>query len=340
MEQYSNLPKRLNFIEFFPVSLFGGVMGLSGLCFSWRLACGLWNLNRLIGETIGGASILSFVVLTIAYLIKCFRYPSLVRQEFANPASVSFFATFIISLLLIPGILLPYSPLIAAGMWSLATVLMFIFAWYVLRKWIDNQQLPENVMPAWILPIVGTLDVPIIGTKLQLPGIQEACLIFFGIGIVFTLLLMTIIFSRLLFQNQLSEALQPTLLILVGPFALAFTGYEGLSGNQDIVAGVFFYFDLFLLLLLGSKIAYLPVSCPFRVSWWSVSFPLSAITIAAFHYEEHKHDAIHQVLAGMLLGVTTVVILYLFAQTIFQIMKGTFNSSANPIIKTPTITSI
>jgi tellurite resistance protein len=331
MERRDNTNKSLGFFEFLPVSLFGSVLGLSGLCFSWRVACKLWHLNEMIGELIGMIAVLNFIVLTTAYLIKCRRYPAIVRQEFENPVSVSFFATFVVSMLLIPGILLPYFPVFSIVMWSLAAILMFIFAWYVLRKWIDSQQLPENAVPAWVLPIVGTLDVPIVGTRLHLPGIREVCLLFFAIGIIFALVLMTIIISRLLFQGPLPEGIQPTLLILIAPFALAFISYEGLTGKQDILSSAFFYFDLFLLLLFGSKIAYLPVSCPFKLTWWSVSFPLTAITISAFHYDQHSPDLIHGLLAGLLLIVSSLTILFLLIQSVTRIVKGTFNSLSMPV---------
>src|ERR1700761_343189 len=88
------------FLEFMPVSLFGAVMGLAALCFSWRLAEVAWHVGSLPGEVIGGAAIATFVILTIVYLIKGMRYRSLVKAEFASPATMSFFATVTISVLL------------------------------------------------------------------------------------------------------------------------------------------------------------------------------------------------------------------------------------------------
>jgi tellurite resistance protein len=312
------------FLEFLPVSLFGGVMGLCGLCFAWRQACELWHINRLIGELIGFIAILAFIVLTVTYLAKCFKFPQLIRQELNNPVSVCFFATFIICLLLLPGILLPYLPLLAKIMWCTGTFLIFLFALYVLRKLIDHQQIPENALPVWVLPVVGTLDVPVVGNRFTHEGVHEICLMFFGIGLVFAIILITIILSRIFFQNPLPEATQPTLLILTGPFALAFTCYEGLSGTQDLFAAVLFYFNIFLLLLLGSKIALIPKACPFRVSWWSVSFPLTAVTISSFMYAKHHTDWVHQLLAVGLLTGSTVVIIYIFFLTLSKIIKGTF----------------
>ena len=329
MEQNSSVSHQ-TFLEFLPVSFFGGVMGLCGLCFSWRLAGRVWHISLMVSETIGWLAVLAFAILTVAYLIKVIRHPILVRTELTHPVSVCFFATFIVSMLLIPGILFPYLPNIAIEMWLFATFLMLLFAWYVLRSWIDNQQLSENAVPAWVLPIVGTLDVPIIGNHLPIRGVHEICLVFFGIGIIFSIILPTIIISRLLFQKPLPGNIQPTLLILTGPFALAFTGYEGLTGQQDMIAAVFFYFNLFLLLLFGSKIFLLPKSCPFKATWWSVSFPLSAITIAAFHYSEHQTDLIHQLLAAFLLLVTSLVILYLLSQTLYRIWTGKFATLSFP----------
>lgn len=313
-----------SFIEFLPVSLFGAIMGLTGLSFSWGWAEKAWGFPAAIKDSIGTVALVAFVALIAAYLIKCFRYPGLVKKEIEHPVSVSFFATVIISLLLIPGIILPYSENAAIVIWAAGAIMMFLFSWFVLRKWLDNQQDPGSAMPAWIIPIVGTLDVPIVGYRLPVPGIHEICLAFFAIGLVFSIILTTLIISRLLFHAQLPEALQPTLLILVGPFALAFSGYQSITGLQDTTASVFFYFDLFLLLIFGSKIFLLAVCCPFRVTWWAVGFPLVAFTIAAFRYSSHQHSIAFQIMSGAMLVISTAVIAYLFVQTSYKIITGRF----------------
>jgi tellurite resistance protein len=323
---------RMQLLEFLPVSIFGAVMGLSGLSFAWRLAGKLWQLKLNISEVIGGAAILLFLVLLVTFIIKFRRYPLLLSKELDHPVTVSFYGTFIISLVLIPGLLLPYFPGLATVIWCIAAIMMLLFAWFVLRKWLDHQQAPENAMPVWVIPIVGTLDVPIVGAHLPIYGIHEICMVFYGIGLIFAFILLILIFSRLLFQAPVPEAVQPTLLVLASPLALAFTGYENLTGLQDTFATVLFYFNLFLLALLACKIILLPKVCPFFVSWWSVSFPLSAVTISAFLYAEHRPELIHQVIAGLLLVMTAAVITFLGIQTLYRIFKGTFTTliSAQP----------
>lgn len=316
--------KKISFLEFLPVSFFGGVMGLCGLCFSWRLASKMWNLPSWISEIIGAMAVIAFLILGILYLLKLKRYPAIVKQEFSHPVSLSLFATVIISLLLLPGVILPYNIPIAIILWSTGTLLMLYFSLMVIRKLIDNQQDASNGLPVWLLPVVGTLDVPIVGLKLPINAFHEVCGFFFGVGIIFSIILITIILSRLIFQPQLSKETQPTLLILVGPFALAFSGYLGLNSVLDLTAKVFFYFDLFMLVLLFSKIFLLPNCCPFRVSWWSVSFPLVAITIASLNFAKIINQLAFEIIAVVLLTISSVIISYLFIQTISRIIKGEF----------------
>jgi tellurite resistance protein len=313
-----------SFLQFLPVSLFGSVIAITGLSFSWGRAEEIFNTANWIKPAFGMLAGMVFILLTICYLLKWIRYPAIVRKEFDHPVSVSFFGAFIISLLLLPGLFLAYYPKLATAMWCVGALLMFGFAWIVLRKWFDHQQDPGNAMPAWIIPVVGTLDVPIVGYRLPVAGIHEICLFFFGVGLIFSIILMTIIISRLLFQSPLPDALQPTILILIGPFALAFSGYESLTGSQDMVASIFFYFDLFLLFILGSKIVLLPNCCPFRVSWWAVGFPLAAMTIAAFRYQAHKQHVLFKIIPGTLLAISTVTILYLIFQSLYRLITHQF----------------
>jgi tellurite resistance protein len=323
MESTVKTPPAPTFLEFMPVSLFGAVMGLTALCFAWRQAHQIWQTPTAIPETIGFTAILTFITLTIIYTIKWIRYPALVAREFKNSISIGFFGTITISIMLIPGVILPYNAKAAGAIWLFGVILTLLLAWFVLRKWTDEQQQKENAVPAWVLPVTGTLNVPIVGNSLKFAGAHECCVAFFGIGIIFIIILMAIIFNRLFFEAPLPPPLQPSLFILVAPLALAFNGYEGLTSGPDLPAACFFYFTLFLGLLFGSKLLLLPKCCPFQVSWWSVSFPLGSLTLACIRYAQNQPDTPHWLLAaGMLIG-TTLVILYLLIQTITQIWKMT-----------------
>ena len=308
-----------SFLEFLPVSIFGAVMGLTGLSFCWGWAERTWGFGGWVKDALGAMAVVLFLLLGTAYLLKWRKYPVLVRSEFNHPVSVSFFATIIISLLLLPGILFTYSSTLATAIWAIGTALMAAFSWFVFRRWLGRQQDPANALPAWVLPIVGTLDIPVVGARLSFPGVREINLLFFGIGLVFGLILMTIIIYRLLFFPPLPEAIQPSLMILAGPFALATSAYDSFTGAHDILLSVFFYFDLAVMVLLGSKIVLLPVCCPFRVTWWAVSFPLVAFTIASFRYSAKVPAKLFQLVPGSLLVLSSGVILFLLVQSFYKL---------------------
>jgi tellurite resistance protein len=146
---------------------------------------------------------------------------------------------------------------------------------------------------------------------------------------------MPVVFSRLIFQSALPEALQPTLLFMVAPFAIIFTDYELLSGSQDMFASVLFYATLFILFIFGTNVLLIPKCCPFRVGWWAVSFPLVAVTIATFRYAGHKHSSLFQWIPLALLIISTATIFYLLIQTVFRIATNHLFLS-NPVAEKAT----
>ncbi len=97
-----NQPK--NFLTFLPVSLFGGIMGITGLSYAWQWAEKIWKISFPADKIFGTLAIILFLLLLSAYLIKWFKYPALVKAEFNHPISISFFGTFIMSLVLLPGL--------------------------------------------------------------------------------------------------------------------------------------------------------------------------------------------------------------------------------------------
>ena len=312
------------FIEFLPVSLFGGILGMAGLSFSWNMAAHKWGFRPWAGQSLGILTLAFFIILCAAYVIKWIRYPASVKNELDHPVSISFFTTFIVSLLLIPGILLWFHAKLAFLVWCIGVVMIIAFTWFLVRRWISHRQDPANALPPWLLPVVGLLDVPIIGNQFHYPGARELCLLCFGAGLMLGLIFMPIIMARLIFQPALPIPLQPTLLVLVLPFAIIYSDYDGFSGASGVAGSALFYAGLFMLFVSGSRILLLAKCCPFRVGWWAVSFPLSAITLAAFRYAVYKPSGIYQAAPAFLLTILTLTIAFLLLQTGKRILQKRF----------------
>jgi tellurite resistance protein len=264
-----------------PVSLFGSVMGLTGLSLAWHRAQSQFNLPTEISAAIGIAAIAVFLALAVAYAIKMATHFEVVRNEFAHPVSGNFFGTFIISLLLLPMVLTSYNMALAKVVWGVGTAAMIAFAWLILNRWMSNKQQIQHASPAWLIPVVGMLDVPLAQTALGLDSYHSLILFTFSVGMFFAIPLFTLVFSRLVFSEPLPDAMKPSLLILLAPFSVGYSAYVETMGQTDAFADVLFCLMLFMLSVLLGLLAKLNKGCPFRHTWWAVGFPLAASSNAA-----------------------------------------------------------
>ncbi len=248
--------------------------------------------------------------------------PGIVLSEFRHPIAGNLFGTFLISLLLLPIILAPVNLLAAQIMWGLGAVGMVVFAWLIVSRWMSDRQLIAHATPAWIIPVVGLLDVPLALPGLGLPPMHGVMVLGLAVGLFFAIPLFTLILSRLVFEPPMPDALQPSLLILVAPFAVGFSTYVTTTGQVDLFAQSLYVLTLFMLAVLLGRLRHLPRCCPFRVSWWAVSFPLAASAIAALRFAAAEPGTITDMIAWALLGLATITITGLLLRTLSGLVRG------------------
>jgi tellurite resistance protein len=317
----SDVPARARF-DYLPIGFFGSVMGLCGLSVAWHLAHERFGVPVWIADVIGAVAVAAFVLLAIGYIAKTIVAPDAVRKEFAHPIIGSLFGTIFISLLLLPIILAPLSLITARVVWVIGATGMMCFAWIIVNRWMSDRQQVVHATPAWIVPVVGTLDVPLAVPSLGLPPMHGIMVLALAIGLFFTIPIFTLIFSRLLFEEPLPDALQPTLLILVAPFAVGFSSYVVTAGTIDLFAQGLFALTLFLLAVLIVRMRRMLTCCPFRFSWWAISFPLAASAIAGIRVSIAVPNEIAAALALLLLAGASIVIAMLLGRTLIGLARG------------------
>ena len=306
--------KEPTFLEFFPLTLYAAVSSLSGLSAAWGLTG--WQIGLQLKGVLGMISTAIFVVVSIIYALKWWRYPQIIKRDFADPIGINLFGVFFISLLIISGFLFNYDQQLGFVIWVIGTVTMSVFAWIVLSRWFGHPQNPQNALPVWIVPLMGILDVPLTGLRYTSPDIREVCLFFFVTALLFTAILIVVIFTRLLFQAELAAPMYPTLLLLSVPFSMSYSIYDIMTGGRaDMIAAFLFYGALFMAAVFGRKIFFCMLKFQFSVSFWSVSFPLAALTLAAFRYTNHSKIVFVKVIPFLLLAGTSFIVIALFFQT-------------------------
>ncbi|OOZ42643.1 SLAC1 anion channel family protein [Solemya elarraichensis gill symbiont] len=306
-------------LPYFPISFFSMIMGLAGYTLVW-MQCEELKLYPIFpSEYLAVLALGLFLVLLSIYVAKAVKHPDKVRAELHHPVMLSFFPTISISLILIGTMLALWFPKTAFYIWTTGAVLQLILTLYILSKWIHHDHFEiHHISPAWFIPVVGNILVP-------LAGIQYAPIelnwFFFSIGLLFWIVLFTIIMYRMIFHHPMPEALLPTLFIIIAPPAVGFAAYLNLSPELDNFARILYYSALFLtMLLLSQGLRFLRL--PFTLSWWAYSFPLAAITIATFAMYEETGTRAFLAIGYALHLLLTAVIATLLLRTFLAARRG------------------
>lgn len=307
-------------LAFFPISFFAMVMGLSGLTIAWEKAQHVFDTDIGINPLLVGLTAVVFGIFAIAYAAKALVYRESVVQEMGHPVKLSFFPTISISLLLLAIALLEFNAPLSRILWMLGAGLHLFFTLFVINTWMHHEHFQiQHINPAWFIPAVGNVLVPVAGVTL---GFEEISWFFFSIGMLFWGILMTIIFYRILFHTPIDARLLPTLFILIAPPAVGFIAYMKLNGGElDSFARFLYFSGLFLTLLLFSQFNRF-AKLQFALSWWAYSFPTAAITIASFIMYEQLGKTYYLWLGTGLLAILNILVALLLVRTAMAARQG------------------
>ena len=299
-------------LALFPVSFFSSVMGMAGFSIAIAKAESIYALEPKVSLVLSVITMLLFLLLLVIYSLKFIKEKEAVIKELHHPIKISFFPTISISLLLLSICMLHTNTELANVLWLIGSSLHLGFTLYVMNAWINHDYFNINHMnPAWFIPIVGNILVPIAGVPL---GYADISWFFFSIGIVFWPVLLTIIYYRVIFHPALPDKLVPTFFILIAPPAVGFLSYMQLNGELDNFARVLYFSSLFFTLLVFTQFRRFS-KLQFFLSWWAYSFPLAAVSIASLRMYEITQNMMYSVIAIILLTVLTSFISMLIIRT-------------------------
>jgi tellurite resistance protein len=302
----------------FPISFFSMILGMAGLTIAFQRAESILALPFFLSPVLIIVTIVLFIGFTLIYLLKMIKYFPSVKAEFNNPVKLSFFPTTSISLLLLSILFLTIDPVISKILWLVGTIFHFLFTLKIVSIWIHHDKFNINQMnPAWFIPAVGNLLIPISGV-VHFPA--ELSWFFYSIGIIFWIILLVVFFNRIIFHNPLPDKLLPTLFLLMAPPSVGFVAYVKLTGEIDPFAKILYYFALFMFILLFTQMN-LFSKIKFYLSWWAYSFPIAAITIASLLMYHETGLIFFSYAAYVLLSVLCLAITGIFIKTIIAVAK-------------------
>ncbi|MGB3962030.1 MAG: SLAC1 anion channel family protein [Sulfurimonas sp.] len=300
-------------LEHFPIQLFAVIMGLSGLSIVFAKAYHILNMPYAIYLTLLGIDTVLFFGIFITYMMKWLYYPNAVKKEFYHPIKSSFMAAISISFLLVSIAYYDFAPSVSILFWYIGTPLQLFFTLIIMRYWIRNELQVVHSNPAWFIPIVGNVLVPVVGVDAAPIYVS---LFFFALGMFFWIVLFTVMLYRIIFHHPLAKKLVPTFFIFIAPPAVGFISYFRITnGSLDMMSLSLYFIALFTLLLLLFMMRMYDTK-EFFISWWAYTFPLAAVTIATLFLHMVLENTLTYLGSVALITLTSVVVAFVTYKTL------------------------
>jgi tellurite resistance protein len=306
-----------NRLQHFPIMMFAIIMGLSGITIVFQKAEEILGLTKGFGELLAQIDIVLFGIIIILYFSKTIKYFSDVKKEFFHPVRINFFAASAISFLLISIVFHELNHTIALYSFYIGTLMQTFFTFNTISYWINRNMELKHSNPAWFIPIVGNVLVPVAGV-----GMIDINLLmyYYSIGLFFWIVLTSILVNRIIFHHQMAVKFIPTLFIFIAPPAVAFIAYIKMYGEFDMFASILYNLALFFSFLLFFMYKNF-LNLKFFISWWAFTFPLAAVTIASMVAFKVTNSATYEYFSYLFLFITTIVVLIVAYQTIKHMLK-------------------
>ena len=174
-------PTLIDKLRLTPLPLFATVMGTGGLAMAWRRAHEVLNTPAFIADALFWIAAAVYVALLIAYGVRISSRERLL-EDLRHPMKVTFLTAITVSLVILATsgrAVLPEA--VAEGMWWVGAIGHIAGMLLTMRMWINPRITLDHVTPAWFIPVVGNVLVPLAGVPLGHPRMSAFS---FSIGII------------------------------------------------------------------------------------------------------------------------------------------------------------
>ena len=314
-EHIKSIPS--NRLQFFPVMMFAIIMGFTGLSIVFLKMNEVLSFPTLVVDIFGYISLALFLIILFFYIGKIISFKEEVKKEMMHPIRVNFFPAISISLLLL-SIFYRHSFVgFSNALFIAGAILHLFFTFYTIKYWINNNLEIQHSNPAWFIPIVGNIIVPIAGKGFVSDSILY---FFFSTGIFFWIILFAIILNRIIFHKQFAAKFMPTMFILIAPPALGFISYIKLTATLDFFAHMMYSLALFFTILVFVMYKNF-IKIKFFISWWAFTFPMAAVSIATILMYQLTQENIYSILSYTFTTITTIIVALVAKETIVHMFK-------------------
>lgn len=305
-------------LQYFPITMFSIIMGLSGLTIVFGKFYHMQWMPKIFYDVLLFFTFGLFLFFLLTYGRKAIKHFDEVKTDFNHRIRINFFSAISISFLLLSIAFMTYWPFLSMVLWWIGVILHTYLMYHTISFWIQHNFEIHFMNPAWFIPVVGNILVPVSGVE-YMP--KAFSFIYFAIGFFFWLILFAVFFNRAVFHHQLAQKFLPTLFILIAPPAIGFIAYIRIAQSWDTFA-IFMlfiaYFFVVLLFFLYKSFHKLK----FFISWWAFTFPLMAVTLASVVAYQVSAINIYKYLSFIFFAIAAFTVLFVTYKTIGKIREG------------------
>jgi C4-dicarboxylate transporter/malic acid transport protein len=264
---------------------------------------------RAFAQVVWVAATVWLVILIVAVGAHWVRHPTVARSHAHNPQMAHFYGAAPMALLTVgAGAILVGKDLIGERiavdldwvLWTAGTLSGLITAMSIPYLMFTQYRVePDAAFGGWLMPVVppmvsaatGALLIPQMAPGTGRPTMLYGCYAMFGLSLVASLIIISMVWSRLAHFGTSGTARVPTLWIVLGPLGQSITA-AGLLGTSAALAvdahladgmGVFAilygvpvwgFAVLWIGLATALTVRTLRRGMPFALTWWSLTFPV------------------------------------------------------------------
>ncbi len=237
---------------------------------------------------------------------------------------------------------------IAWVLWGVGTVLGLITAVAVpYRLFTSLEVRQDGAFGGWLMPVVppmvsaavGALLVPHVPAGELRETLLLLCYAFFGMSLVTSLIIITLIWSRLAHFGTSGSARVPTLWVVLGPVGQSITaaGALGTAALGAVAPPLSTALDAFAVVfgvpMWGFMLLWMPIavaltirahkrSMGFALTWWSFTFPVGTCVTGTSQLAKHTDLAVFEWFAVFLYAVLLLAWVVVGVRTLRQSWRG------------------
>ena len=320
MTEPSQSPRPKQTLRALPAASFGAVLGTVGLGLLWYKASEVFGFSRFWGDLFFYASVVLFMVLGFAYIVKVANYGASELAEFRSTDKGGFYSAIPTGPLLMSAGWAETAPALAEVSLWISSFFILLFALLLMTRLFRNNDPLENANGSWFICLVSPTLISLGAVPLGYDGLSEFT---FAIGASFWALSFPIVLFRTLFGRETPPALRPTWCIMLVPSSAFFLSYVAINGGVvDGLARGVYYWTLFLAFILAyaSRDVW---RWPFGISWWAFTFPAVALAGAAVVYAGAIPSDGGKIVGVVALYLATGVVLTVWVRSLKAFFQGT-----------------